>query len=105
MPTSGIVDQVMAGYIREGIAKGQRDGVAAVLIELDTPGGDLTATNEIVKTLLEAPIPVIVWVGPGGSRAASDGTYITLASHVAVMDPHARIGAGTPINSSGGDIE
>jgi membrane-bound serine protease (ClpP class) len=104
MPTSGIVDQVMDGYITEGIAKAQREGAAAVLIELDTPGGDLTATDSIVSTLLEAPLPVIVWVGPGGSRAASAGTFITLASHVAVMDPHARIGAATPIDSSGGDI-
>jgi membrane-bound serine protease (ClpP class) len=104
MPTSGIVDQVMQGYVHEGIAKAQREGAAAVLIELDTPGGDLNATNEIVKTLLEAPLPVIVWVGPGGARAASAGTYITLASNVAVMDPQARIGAATPIDSSGGDI-
>jgi membrane-bound serine protease (ClpP class) len=104
MPTTGIVDQVMAGYIHDGIAKAQRDGVAAVLIQLDTPGGDLTATNNIVKTLLEAPVPVIVWVGPGGARAASAGTYITLASAVAVMDPAARIGAATPIDSSGQDI-
>jgi membrane-bound serine protease (ClpP class) len=104
MPTSGIVDQVMDGYIRDGIAKAQREGAAAVLIQLDTPGGDLTATDSIVSTLLEAPLPVIVWVGPGGSRAASAGTFITLASHVAVMDPQARIGAATPIDSSGGDI-
>jgi membrane-bound serine protease (ClpP class) len=104
LPTTGIVDQVMAGYLHDGIAKAQREGAAAALIQIDTPGGDLTATDNIVSTLLEAPLPVIVWVGPGGARAASAGTYITLSAHVAVMDPQARIGAATPIDSSGGDI-
>ena len=87
MPTSGIVDQIMQGYIRDGIAKAHREGAAAVVIQLDTPGGDLNATREIVKSLLNAPVPVIVWVGPSGSRAASAGTFITLAAHVAVMAP------------------
>jgi membrane-bound serine protease (ClpP class) len=105
MPTSGIVDQVMQGYIRDGIAKAQRDGFAAVLIQLDTPGGSLESTHEIVKTLLDSPVPTIVWVGPSSSRAASAGTFITLAAHVAVMAPTARIGAATPITGEGQDIE
>jgi membrane-bound serine protease (ClpP class) len=104
LPTSGIVDQVMAGYLHDALAKAQRDGYSAVLIQLDTPGGDLTATHEIVQTLLSAPVPVIVWVGPSGSRAASAGTYITLAANLAVMADGARMGAATPIDSSGGDI-
>jgi membrane-bound serine protease (ClpP class) len=104
MPTSGIVDQVMQGYIRDGIAKADREGAAAVLIQLNTPGGALDATREIVTTLLNAPLPVIVWVGPGGSRAASAGTFITMAAHVAVMAPGSNIGAATPIDSGGGDI-
>jgi membrane-bound serine protease (ClpP class) len=105
LPTTGIVDQVMAGYLREGIARAERDGYAAVLIQLDTPGGDLAQTHEIVKTLLDAPLPVIVWVGPPGSRAASAGTFITMAGHVAVMAPSTRIGAATPITGEGEDIE
>ena len=104
MPTSGTVDQVMAGYLHDGIARAASNGFAAVLIQIDTPGGDLTATDSIVETLLEAPLPVIVWVGPGGSRAASAGTYITLAGNLAIMDPDARIGAATPIDSSGQDL-
>ncbi len=104
MPTTGIVDQVMQGYIRDGIAKAHREGAAAVLIQLNTPGGALDATREIVTTLLNAPLPVIVWVGPGGSRAASAGTFITMAAHVAVMAEGSNIGAATPIDSSGGDI-
>jgi membrane-bound serine protease (ClpP class) len=104
LPTKGIVDQVMAGYLHDAINVAQRDGYDAVLIQLDTPGGDLTSTHEIVQTLLSAPVPVIVWVGPAGSRAASAGTYITLAAHVAVMADGARMGAATPIDGNGGDI-
>jgi len=104
MPTSGVVDQIMQGYIRDGIAKADREGASAVVIQLNTPGGALDATREIVTTLLNAPLPVIVWVGPDGTRAASAGTFITLAANVAVMAPAANIGAATPIDSSGGDI-
>ena len=105
LPTSGIVDQIMAGYLDSAIERAEREGAAAVVIELDTPGGDLVQTHNIVKTLLDAPVPVIVWVGPPGSRAASAGTFITLASHVAVMAPSTRIGAATPITGEGEDIE
>ena len=69
LPTTGIVDQVMSGYLRDGIASAAAAGAAAVVIELDTPGGALDATHEIVQTLLGAPLPVIVWVAPaGGAR-------------------------------------
>jgi len=104
LPTSGIVDQVMSGYLRDGIARAQRDGFDAVVIALNTPGGDLNATREIVTTLLNAPLPVIVWVGPAGARAASAGTFITMAAHVAVMAPGSNIGAATPISGNGEDI-
>lgn len=104
MPTNGVVDQIMSGYVHDGLAKAANEGAAAALIELNTPGGDLTATRDIVTTLLNAPLPVIVWVGPNGSRAASAGTFITLAAHVATMAPHTNIGAATPIDSSGQDI-
>ena len=104
MPISGVVDQIMQGYIRDGIAKAEREGAAAVVLQMDTPGGALDATREIIKSLLNSPVPVIVWVGPSGSRAASAGTFITMASHVATMAPGTNIGAATPIDSSGQDI-
>lgn len=104
LPTSGVVDQIMSGYIHDGIAKAQSDGATAVLLELNTPGGDLQATRDIVTTELTSPLPVIVWVGPSGSRAASAGTFITLAGHVATMAPGTNIGAATPIDSSGQNI-
>ena len=104
MPTSGIVDNVMAGYIAGGLAKAEQDGAAAVVIELNTPGGALDATSRITSSLLEAPLPTIVWVAPAGSRAASAGTFITLSAHVALMAEGTNIGAATPISSSGEDI-
>jgi membrane-bound serine protease (ClpP class) len=105
LPTTGVVDSVLAGYVAEGIAQADRDGAAAVVIQLNTPGGSLDATQRIVSSLLEAPLPTIVWVAPSGGRAASAGTFITLAGHVALMAPGTNIGAATPIDSSGGDIE
>jgi membrane-bound serine protease (ClpP class) len=104
LPTTGIVDNVMAGYLADGVARGERDGAAAVVIRLNTPGGSLDATNRIVGTLLEANVPVIVWVAPSGGHAASAGTFITLAAHVALMAPGTRIGAASPVGGSGEDI-
>jgi membrane-bound serine protease (ClpP class) len=104
LPTSGVVDQVLAGYVREGIARAEAEGARAVVIELDTPGGSLDATRDIVQAQLSAEVPVIVWVGPAGSRAASAGTFLTLAGHIAAMAPATNIGAATPVNSDGSDI-
>jgi membrane-bound serine protease (ClpP class) len=104
LPTTGIVDNVMAGYLRDGIAKAARDGVPAVIIQLDTPGGSVEATNEIVGVLLGSTVPTIVWVAPPGSRAASAGTFITLAANIALMAPGTSIGAASPVGGQGEDI-
>src|SRR5688572_11930958 len=105
LPATGIVDNVLAGYLDEGIAAAARDGAAAVIVALNTPGGSLDSTQRIVSSLLNAPLPVIVWVSPAGGRAASAGTFITLASHVAAMAPGTNIGAASPVGGSGEDIE
>ena len=105
LPTTGIVDQGMAQYLADGIARAERDGAAAVVIKLNTPGGFLTSTNDIVGTLLEAKVPVIVWVAPAGGFAASAGTFITLASNIAVMAPGTSIGAASPVGGQGEDIQ
>jgi membrane-bound serine protease (ClpP class) len=105
LPATGVVDNVLAGYLEEGIAVAARDGAAAVVIQLNTPGGSLDATQKIVTSLLDSPIPTIVWVAPSGARAASAGTFITLAGHVAVMASGTNIGAASPVSGSGEDIE
>ena len=105
LPATGVVDNVLAGYLQEGIAVAARDGASAVVIRLNTPGGSLDATQKIVSSLLDAPVPTIVWVAPSGARAASAGTFITLAGHVALMASGTNIGAASPISGSGEDIE
>lgn len=105
LPATGVVDNVLAGYLQEGIAVASRDGASAVVIRLNTPGGSLDSTQKIVSSLLDAPIPTIVWVAPSGARAASAGTFITMAGHVAVMASGTNIGAASPVGGSGEDIE
>lgn len=104
LQATGIVDNVMAGYLAEGIARSERQDAAAVVIELDTPGGSLEAMQSIVGSLLGARIPTIVWVAPAGGRAASAGTFITLAAHLAYMAPGTSIGAASPVGGQGEDI-
>jgi membrane-bound serine protease (ClpP class) len=104
LPTTGIVDEGMAHYLADGVGRAEQDGAAAVVIKLNTPGGALLAMNDIVGTLLEAKVPIIVWVAPAGGFAASAGTFITLAANVAVMAPGTSIGAASPVDSQGGDI-
>jgi membrane-bound serine protease (ClpP class) len=94
----------MAQYLHDGIARAEREGAAAVIIKLNTPGGALTSTNDIVGTLLEAKVPVIVWVAPAGGFAASAGTFITLASNIALMAPGTSIGAASPVGGQGEDL-
>lgn len=104
LPTTGIVDEGMARYLADGIARAERDGAAAVVIKLNTPGGSLFATNDIVGTLLESKVPIIVWVAPAGGFAASAGTFITLAANIALMAPGTSIGAASPVGGQGQDI-
>ena len=104
LPTTGIVDQSMAKYLPDSITSAEQRGAAAVVVKLNTPGGDLASTNDIVGTFLEAKVPIIVWVAPAGGFAASAGTFITLASNIALMAPGTSIGAASPIDSSGADI-
>jgi membrane-bound serine protease (ClpP class) len=104
LTTTGVVDNVMAGYIEEGVARAAADGSPAIVIQLNTPGGSLDATQRIVSTLLEAPLPTIVWVAPSGGRAASAGTFITLASNLAYMAPGTNIGAASPVGAGGEDL-
>ncbi|HOX42762.1 MAG TPA: nodulation protein NfeD [Myxococcota bacterium] len=84
-------------YVVRSIERAEREGHAALVVELDTPGGGLEDTEDIVKRMLSARVPVVVFVAPKGAQAASAGTFITMAGHVAVMSPGTRIGAAHPV--------
>ena len=101
----GIVNPGMGEYTVNSIARAEKTGAQAVLIELDTPGGLVTTTESIIQAILEADLPVIVYVTPSGAHAASAGTIITLAAHVAAMAPASRIGAAHPVTGGGQDPE
>ena len=105
LPTTGVVDHTMLKYLDDSIDQAVARKASAVVIKLNTPGGDLLATYDIVGTLLEAPIPVIVWVAPAGGFAASAGTFITLSSNIALMAPGTTLGAASPVTGEGTDIE
>jgi len=102
---SGSINPASSDYIQHAIGQAERDGAAAVLIELDTPGGLLSSTKDVIQAMLNAEVPVIVYVAPRGAWAASAGTFITLAGHVAAMAPGTSIGAASPISAGGGGGE
>ena len=93
----GIIVPIVADYIDRGIEQAEIKGSTAVIIQLSTPGGLMDTTQRIVERILNAEVPVVVYVSPAGGWAGSAGTFITLASHVAAMAPGSRIGAATPV--------
>jgi membrane-bound serine protease (ClpP class) len=95
----------MERYIDRGIDKAERSDAIAVVIRLDTPGGLDSSMRKIIKRMEASTVPVIVYVSPSGSRAASAGTFITMAAQVAAMAPNTTIGAASAINSDGSDID
>ena len=90
-----------ANFIIFGISKAQKEGAQTLIIELDTPGGLVESTREIVKAMLDSEVPIIVYVSPSGARAASAGAFIVLASHLAGMAPGTHVGAAHPVELSG----
>lgn len=97
----GTINPVLVDYIGRGIEQAEVTGAQAVVIQMDTPGGLDTAMRDIIQNIINAKIPVVVYVSPAGARAASAGAYITLAAHVAAMAPNTAIGAATPIAMGG----
>ena len=93
-----------AEYLDAALRRARDERLDAVAITLDTPGGALDATREIVHAMLESEVPVVVWVGPAGARAASAGTILTLAANVAAMHPASNIGAVHPVTIGGKDV-
>jgi len=93
----GTINPVLVDYVGRGIADAEKDGAQLVAIQMDTPGGLDTAMRDIIQKIVNAKVPVAVYVAPSGARAASAGVYITLSAHVAAMSPNTAIGAATPV--------
>jgi len=99
----GAIGPATATYISRAVDEAAADQDACLIIQLDTPGGLLDSTKEIVEKLLSDAVPTVVYVAPAGSTAASAGTFITLAADVAAMAPDTTIGAAHPVSFTGGD--
>ena len=93
----GTINPVLIDYIERGIDHAEETNAVACIIQLDTPGGLDTSMRDIVKEIVNARVPVVVYVAPSGARAASAGVFITMAAHVAVMAPNTAIGAAHPV--------
>jgi membrane-bound serine protease (ClpP class) len=100
----GPVTPIMISYIERGIRTAEGDGAQALVIVLDTPGGQVDLMNQVVQAILQARVPVMVYVYPSGAYAASAGTLITLAGHIAAMAPGTTIGAASPVGGQGEDL-
>ncbi|MBM3127100.1 MAG: nodulation protein NfeD [Chloroflexi bacterium] len=105
LTVNGAIDIWVEGYINRGITLSEQDGAQAIVILLNTPGGALNATQNITTRMLNARVPVIVFVYPPGAWAGSAGTFITLASHIAAMAPTTTIGAAHPVAAGSEQLE
>lgn len=101
----GGINPAVDDFIRESISRARNAGSKALIIQLDTPGGLLTSTRSIVKDILGAPVPVIVYVAPSGAGAGSAGVFITMAGHIAAMAPGTNIGAAHPVAGGGQEVK
>ncbi|MBR9978517.1 MAG: nodulation protein NfeD [Bacteroidetes bacterium] len=99
----GSINPASAKYVRDAMKAADQEGASALLLELNTPGGLLTSTREIVSDFLTAPLPIIVYVAPSGAQAASAGAFITMAAHIAAMAPGTNIGAAHPVTMGDGE--
>lgn len=102
VPVKGAIGPATSDYLVREIEQAQSEGVSLVILKMDTPGGLDSAMRDIIHAITTSSTPIATWVGPSGSRAASAGTYILLASHVAAMAEATNLGAATPVALGGG---
>ena len=101
---TGVIDQVNAAFIEEALRVAAEEGSPAAIIVIDSPGGELTSMDRIIKAILASEVPVIAYVAPEGARAGSAATFITLAADVAAMAPNTNIGAASVVGGGGEDL-
>jgi membrane-bound serine protease (ClpP class) len=99
---AGSIDPGSGGYLVEAIHEAETSGAEALIVRLDTPGGLLSTTRDVVQAELSSRVPIVFWVGPPGARAGSAGVFLTLAANVAAMAPSTNIGAAHPVGIGGG---
>ena len=105
MKVDGAIIPAMQDYIARGLKTADQRGAEAVIIELNTPGGSINSMLEIIQDIRASNVPVVVYVTPNGAMAGSAGALITMSAHASAMAPEAVIGAASPIDSGGQNIE